>query len=248
MSPAADDEEPAAHPGASSTSSAGPRFYGRRRGHKLRPGLQRLVDERLPALRIAPPGDGGTVDVRGLFPQPPATLHLEIGFGGGEHLARQAASHPEDGFVGCEPFLNGVATLLREVESQGLANIRIFDEDARLLLPRLPEAAFATVHLLYNDPWPKTRHHRRRLVQPEVLDAFARVLADGGRFLFASDHAGYVAWTLRHACAHPAFEWTARRARDWRTPPDGWVGTRYEEKALAKGIRPSYLEFRRRRR
>lgn len=241
MTAAADDRSSSRGTGASG-EPAGPRFYGRRRGKKLRPGLERLVAEVLPRVRVTPPADGGVLDVAALFPHRPTDLRLEIGFGGGEHLAAMAAAHPEAGVIGCEPFINGVASLLREIEQRSLENVRIFDEDARLLLPQLPDAAFSHIYLLYNDPWPKTRHHRRRLVQTDVLDAFARLLADGGTFFFASDHAGYVGWTLRRAVRHPDFEWTG----EWRRPPADWPGTRYEAKALRRGARPAYLTFRRR--
>lgn len=218
-----------------------PLFYGRRHGRRLRAGQQALLDERLPDLAIAA---DGPVDPATLFPGR-RRFELEIGFGGGEHLAAAAARHPDTGFVGCEAYVNGIARLLAAIEREGLDNIRIWPDDARLLLPSLPDATFARIHLLFPDPWPKARHARRRLVGAESLDAFARLLADGGELRIASDDMGYVRWTLEHAMRHPDLAWTARRPDDWRTPPPDWPGTRYERKALAAGRRPAYLVFRR---
>lgn len=223
------------------------RWYGRRSSHKLRPARQRLVDDLLPRLRVDPP-DSGEIALAGLFAGPVDEIHMEIGFGAGEHLAGLAERNPRIGFIGCEPFVNGVAALLSRIDVGGIANIRIYDEDVRRLIPRLPAAEIAKIHLLFNDPWPKTRHHRRRLPSLENLDAFARLLADGGDLQFASDHREFAAWTLERFLAHPAFEWTARVAADWRARPADWVATRYEEKALSRGAAPAYLKFRRRKR
>ena len=214
------------------------RSYGRRHGHRLRDARARLVDTLLPRLRVFPAGadadDPPPVDPRALFAMPVRALWLEIGFGGGEHLAAEAAAHPDVGFIGCEPFINGVASLLRYAEAAGLANLRIHDGDARPLIAALPEASVDRVYLLFPDPWPKVRHHKRRLVSPAFLDALARVMADGGTFVFASDHAGYATWTLERLIRHPLFSWTARSRRDWQRPVD-WIETRYEAKALAAG-------------
>jgi tRNA (guanine-N7-)-methyltransferase len=170
---------------------------------------------------------------------------LEIGFGSGEHLAHQARLNPDVGFIGCEPFVNGVAALLAAVASESLTNIRIFDEDARLLLPQLADASIGRVFLMFPDPWPKTRHHKRRFIQPATLDALARIMAPGGELRFASDDPGYVRWALWHVLRHPAFAWTAQGAADWRTRWADGVETRYEAKRLA-GRTPSYLTFVRR--
>lgn len=169
-----------------------------------------------------------------------------MGFGGGEHLAAQAAAHPETGFVGCEPFLNGVAKFLVRAEDEALGNVRVFADDARLLLDALPDACVGRAFVLFPDPWPKARHHRRRFIAPGNLDALARVLRDGAELRMASDDMGYVRWMLFHTLGHGAFDWTARGAADWRERPDDWPATRYEAKALERGARCAYLRFRRR--
>jgi tRNA (guanine-N7-)-methyltransferase len=237
----------AAQPEAESTPDS-PRllFYGRRQGRRLRPGRQRLVDELLPRLRIELPQTPGDFDPAALFSPRPAALWLEIGFGGGEHLAAQAARHPGIGFLGSEVFVNGVATLLAAVEHAGLDNIRLWPDDARPLLDALPAGCLERVFLLFPDPWPKHRHAFRRFIGPENLARLARVLQPGGELRVASDDPAYVAWTLRHLRAHPAFRWCARHADDWRRPPEDWSPTRYEAKAMAAGRKPAYLRFARR--
>ena len=167
---------------------------------------------------------------------------LEIGFGGGEHLAAQAARHPQALLIGAEPFHNGVASALRHIDEQGLGNVRVHHGDARELLGRLPDAALARVFILFPDPWPKTRHHKRRLIQADVVRELARVLAPGGSLRFASDWADYVDWALERFLANPAFRWTAERADDWRAPPPDHVTTRYEEKRLGD-CAPVFLDF-----
>ena len=226
------------------TPRAGPTFYGRRHGRRLRPGQRRLLAERLPALAVALPPAGREIDVAALFGGA-GRVELEIGFGAGEHLAWQAAHRPEAGFIGCEAYVNGIARLIGHIEDTGLANIRIWPDDARLLLPALPEAAIARIYVLFPDPWPKTRHARRRLIGPDTLDALARVLADGGELRVASDVMGYVRWALFHLRRHPAFAWDARGPGDWRQRRADWPPTRYEEKARRQGLRPVYLVFRR---
>jgi tRNA (guanine-N7-)-methyltransferase len=222
-----------------------PRFYGRRRGKKLRPGRAALVDELLPKLRVPGSAEAAeTVDPAELLDPRPKQVWLEIGFGAGEHLAAQAAAHPDFGFIGCEPFVNGVATLLSQIAAQDLSNIRLHDDDARLLLPRIKAASVDRVYLLYSDPWPKTRHWNRRFVQTETLDQLARILRPGGVFRFATDHMGHARWALGLAANHPDFQWTARGPADWRNRWADGYPTRYEEKGLA-GPHRVYLEFRR---
>lgn len=220
-----------------------PRFYGRRRGKKLRPGRSALVADLLPILRV-PSGDG-PLDPAGLFDGEKSAYWMEIGFGAGEHLADQAQAHPDIGFIGCEPFVNGVATLLAQITDRSLDNIRLHDDDARQLLPRLAPGSIDRVYLLYSDPWPKKRHWNRRFVQRETLDQLARILAPGGLFRFATDHMGHARWALGLAANHPEFEWTARGPEDWRIRWADGYATRYEEKGLA-GPHRVYLEFRRR--
>lgn len=224
------------------------RFYGRRQGRRLRQGRLDLVDALLPAVTIPEPPPEATVDPGGFFDFRPAAVWLEIGFGGGEHLAHQALAHPDIGFIGCEPYLNGVAGLIGHMADKDLKNIRIFPEDARRLLPRLREASIQRAFTLFSDPWPKTRHSRRRFIQPETLDQLARILADGAELRFASDDMGYVRWALMHLSAHPAFEWTAHRPADWRRRPVDGFETRYEAKALRAGRKAAHLRFRRRAR
>jgi tRNA (guanine-N7-)-methyltransferase len=209
----------------------------------LRPGQQKLVDELLPRLEI----DSGaeTLDPRALFDPPKGELWLEIGFGGGEHLAWQAARRPDVGFIGAEIFINGVATLLREVEDKRLENIRIWREDGRALLDALPPACLSRVFILHPDPWPKARHHKRRIVQAAVLDRLAEVMIPGGELRLATDDPSYQSWMVERLSRHPAFEWLARRPADWREPPEDWPRTRYEAKAVAEGRTPLYLRYRR---
>jgi tRNA (guanine-N7-)-methyltransferase len=222
-----------------------PKLHGRRKGRPLRANLQRLMDELLPRLRVAPPG-AGALDPHALFDPPRERIWLEIGFGGGEHLAWQAAQRPDVGLLGCEVFANGIATLLREVEARRLDNVRIWDEDARALLDLLPEASLERVFLLFPDPWPKRRHANRRFVGPGTLDALARALRDGAEVRLASDDPKMQAWMLAHLVGHPAFEWLQDTAAETLARPDDWPETRYEAKALAEGRTPLYLRFRRR--
>ena len=217
------------------------RFYGRRKGHELKPGRQHLYTEMLPLLRLP---EAIPKDLRALFPRPTREIWLEIGFGAGEHLAHQAGAHPDIGFIGCEPFVNGVAALLAAVTAENFDHIRIFDDDARMLLPRLPEASIARVFLLFPDPWPKTRHHKRRLVAPDTLDQLARIMAPDAELRFATDDPGYLRWTLARLTSHPAFRWTAEGPADWHNRWADAIPTRYEVKRLA-GHRPAYLTFRR---
>lgn len=219
-------------------------LYGRRKGKPLSPRRARLMATKFPALAIdtARPSPA---DVATLFAHRPSAVSLEIGFGAGEHLVAAAAAAPTSGFIGVEPFLNGMASAVAAIQDNGLRNVRLFDGEAARLLDWLPQAALDTVDLLYPDPWPKKRHWKRRFVGDHNLDRLARVLKPGGLFRFATDIASYVEWTLIHALRHPAFEWTAEHADDWRKPFHGWLGTRYEAKALREGHRPTYLTFRR---
>jgi tRNA (guanine-N7-)-methyltransferase len=221
-------------------------WHGRRLGRKLRPRQQDLLAGLLPQLRVPLPPAGTTPDLAGLFPQPPSQLWLEIGFGSGEHLVEQARRHPEIGFIGCEVFVNGVAALVGQVERLQLSNIRVFDDDARLLLAALPEASIGRAFLLFPDPWPKTRHAKRRFIGPANLPTMAHILADGAEFRVATDDVGYVRWTLQHLIGHPDFRWRATGPQDWRNPPEDWVETRYQSKAVRAGRRPVFLRFQRR--
>ena len=222
-----------------------PLWYGRRRTHKLRPRRAQLVETLLPALRIADAAEDTPVDFADAFGRQADEVHLEIGFGAGEHLSGVAAAEPDVNFIGCEPFINGVASLLADIERANLTNIRLFDEDARQLLPRLPDASVAKIYLLFPDPWPKARHNRRRFIHQDSLSEFARIARDHATFIFASDHKDYVAWTLAEVQRHPDWTWAATRPDDWRRPPPGWVETRYEAKGRKKGDLPAYLVMHR---
>lgn len=216
------------------------RSFGRRQGKKLSPGRTRLMTDLLPRISIEldkPVRDHFAPDVRALW--------LEIGFGGGEHLAAQAHANPDVGIVGCEPFIDGVAKLLAQVSEAELQNVRIYDDDARKIFPNIKDGELQRAFVLFPDPWRKSRHHKRRFIQTQSLDELARMLEDGGELRVASDHMDYVRWTLAHVMRHPDFEWTAEGPEDWRVPPADWIQTRYEQKALAKGDKCVYLRFKR---
>jgi tRNA (guanine-N7-)-methyltransferase len=219
-------------------------FFGRRKGHPLRPRQAALMETLLPRLAIDL-GSPASTDLARLFPVPVDSVRLEIGFGGGEHLIAQAAQHPRTGFIGAEPFVNGMAKALAAIAEREFENIRLHFGDAAFLLEWLPPAALSRVDLLYPDPWPKRRHWKRRFVQGHSVAALARVLRPGGEFRFATDITDYAAWTLTHLMRSPAFAWTAERADDWRRPWDGFSSTRYEAKAKREGRLPCYLIFRR---
>jgi len=213
------------------------RSFGRLKSRPIKPRQAALMDSLLPRLRcpLEP------FDPRGLAPTA-AEVWLEIGFGGGEHMAAQAARRPDILSIGAEPFLNGVASALRHIDEQGLTNVRLHDGDVRDLLARLPDASLERVFILFPDPWPKARHNKRRLVQAALIADLARVLKPGGRMRFATDWADYANWTLERMAASPDFAWSAQQADDWRLPPADHVTTRYEEKRLGD-CAPVFLDF-----
>ena len=219
-------------------------FFGRRKGHRLRSQQAALLDTLLPRLALdlntPPPGE-----LSRLFPVPVDEVRFEIGFGGGEYLIAQAQAHPPTGFIGCEPFINGMAKALAAIQARGLANIRLHLGDAVPLIDWLATASLAGVDLIYPDPWPKRRHWKRRFVQERSVADLARIVRPGGEFRFVSDIPDYVAWTLARLLRCPDFIWTAERADDWRQPWPGFVRTRYEAKAVREGRIPCYLVFRR---
>jgi tRNA (guanine-N7-)-methyltransferase len=218
------------------------RLYGRSSGHKLRPAQQALIDTLLPT--IAVPEDG-EVTSRALFGDD-RPLHFEIGFGSGEHLASRADMLPDHGFIGCEPFLNGVATALGHVRDLHLANVRIRRGDALEVLRRVPNSALSFVYLLHPDPWPKARHAKRRMVNPGPLALIADKLRSGGELRIATDDPTYLTWTLMVMQKHRGqFAWLAERPGDFLEPPGGWIETRYGAKARREGRRPYYLRYRR---
>lgn len=221
-------------------------FYGRRHGRPLRPGRRGLMETLLPRVEVRLPEGEGVVDPALLFAPRPTEVWLEIGFGAGEHLAWQASEHPDVGIVGCEPYLAGVAALLSRIEAQGLGNVRILPDDARPLLWRLAPRSLGRVFILFPDPWPKARHHRRRIISQTVLDRLAAAMRDGAELRLATDDVDYLRWMLALTAGHPAFEWQVRGPDDWRIRPSDWPPTRYEEKALQQGRSPAFLRFRRR--
>jgi len=220
------------------------RSYGRRKGKRLSPRKARLTEELLPRLRLDL-NQPAPRSLHTLFPVPVREVWLEIGFGSGEHLLWQAQQNPEIGFIGCEPFINGVATLLGGIEDRGLETVRIHDGDARDVLAWLPPGTIARAFILFPDPWPKKRQVKRRLVSPELVAALARVIAPGGELRFASDDSDYAGQALLAVRQSGAFRWLASKAADWRMRPADWPETRYERKALSEGRKPVYLSWQR---
>ncbi|MFQ5533790.1 MAG: tRNA (guanosine(46)-N7)-methyltransferase TrmB, partial [Sphingomonadales bacterium] len=221
------------------------RVYGRRYGRPLRKRRKALLTEALSRYEINLSGHEPLVAPEALFPRPFDAYWLEIGFGGGEHLAAQATAHSDIGFIGCEPFINGVASLLQHIEEGQLSNVRLLADDARLLLDRMPDASIGRAFVLFPDPWPKKRHARRRIMSPDTVARLARILKPGAELRFASDSPDYVRWTLEIMMRSTAFEWQAERPADWRDRPGDWPATRYEGKAGAAGRPCAYLRFRR---
>ncbi|MGL4636169.1 MAG: tRNA (guanosine(46)-N7)-methyltransferase TrmB [Beijerinckiaceae bacterium] len=219
------------------------RFFGRSKGKTLRAQQSAIFADVMPRLRI-PAGTDPLVP-KDLFSFEPKSIRLEIGFGGGEHLLKRAQEFPETGFIGCEPFVNGMAKLLRDVDQLGLRNIRVFDNDATYLLERLPTGGVDAIDLLYPDPWPKRKQRKRRFISDETLAMFARVLRPGGTFCFASDIDDYVGWTLTRVLESKDWIWPATGPDEWTKPYPGWVTTRYETKAFEAGRTPAYLTFTR---
>jgi tRNA (guanine-N7-)-methyltransferase len=219
------------------------RSYGRMKSRTLKPRQADLLARREADLLLPDP-QAGPIDPGVLAPGA-AGVWLEIGFGGGEHMAQQAERRPDVLVLGAEPFLNGLASAVRHIDERGLTNVRLLQGDARHLLAALPDGSIDRVFILFPDPWPKARHHKRRLIQGETVAELARVLKPGGALRFATDWANYADWALRRFLASPDFAWIAERADDWRTPPADHVTTRYEEKRLGD-CAPVFLDFERR--
>ncbi|NNC48291.1 MAG: tRNA (guanosine(46)-N7)-methyltransferase TrmB [Sphingomonas sp.] len=221
------------------------RLYGRSSTHKLRKGQQQLVDTLLPQISVP---EEGELTAQGLFGEE-RTMHFEIGFGGGEHLAYRADLLPDHGFIGCEPFVNGVAQALTHIRDGRLANIRLHMGDALPVLRRVPDGSLSFVYLLHPDPWPKARHAKRRMMNDGPLEIIAAKLKTGGEFRLATDHPVYLAWSLmvmQRAQHRAHFDWLADSPSDFLEKPGGWVDTRYAAKARREGRRPYYLRYRRR--
>jgi tRNA (guanine-N7-)-methyltransferase len=244
----------------------GPRFYGRRKGKPMRGGKLDALESVLPGIEVrltkensrfslsrsAGEGTRGSytknsssrfMPPSSLFPSSIKEIRLEIGFGDGEHLLHQAMHTPDSGFIGCEPFVNGVAALCAGIKKNGVKNIRIFPDDARLLMAALEDHCISVCWILNSDPWPKKRHHKRRFIQKETLDELHRILKPGGKLVMSSDHPGLSAWQLEKTLNHGGFEWTAREAADWRDRPADMPETRYQKKNMA-GHPVTYLIFR----
>ena len=215
------------------------RTFGRIKSRPIKPRQAALLETLLPRIRLPE----GRFDPRDLAPEA-REVWLEIGFGGGEHLAAQAERGPANLYLGAEPFLNGVASVLRHIDERGLTNVRLLDGDARTLMANLPDASLDRLIILFPDPWPKARHHKRRLLQDDFVADAARLLKAGGRLRFATDWADYADWALRRLQASPDLAWLAEAADDWRRPPANHVTTRYEEKRLGD-CDPIWLEFER---
>jgi tRNA (guanine-N7-)-methyltransferase len=233
--PDAAPDEGAAHPHGS--------FFGRRKGHKLRLHQADLIEQLLPRLSLGI-GSAAPPDLAELFDPPVEAVRLEIGFGGGEHLIAEAQAYPTLGFIGCEPYVNGMAKILAQIEAHSIGNVRLFAGDAAELLAWAPQHALARIDLIHPDPWPKKRHWKRRFVQDATIAAISRALQPRGEFRFVSDIDDYCAWTLAHLARTPDFAWTAERADDWRLPWVGYTMTRYGRKAEREGRQAAYLRFR----
>ncbi len=226
-------------------------LHGRRKGRALGIEQAQAWEDILPEVEIpldsAKPASSESLRLcpKTLFPAPVARCIFEIGFGDGGHLAEMMARYPQDGFIGAEPFRNGIANFLKKIRNGPRNRIRVWTEDAMQLADRLAGACLDGIYILNPDPWPKKRHAKRRIVNPENLDRLARILKPGGFLVMTTDHDALAEWMVTQASRHPAFRWTAERADDWRTAPPGWIETRYEKKGRDAGRTQSYLIFER---
>ena len=243
--PAHDPQHNGAAAGDAARAQGRGSFFGRRKGHKLRSHQADLIAGLLPRLAVDIGGQSPS-DIRALFDRPVEDVRLEIGFGGGEHLVAEAEAFPRLGFIGCEPYVNGMAKILAQIEARNIGNIRLIAGDAAELLAWAPPRSLARIDLIHPDPWPKRRHWKRRFVQDATVAGMARVLKPDGEFRFVSDIDEYCAWTLAHLLRAPEFAWTAERAKDWRAPWSDYTMTRYGRKAEREGRHAAYLVFRRR--
>ncbi len=233
----------------SQKTESGNKLFGRKKGHALSARQQSLIETLLPVLSLSLPGDDSLpLEPASLFADAVKEVWFEVGFGKGEHLAEQARRHPEIGFIGCEPFINGTASLLSLIDEKGLGNIRIHSDDAWDVLARLPEASLGRFFLLHPDPWPKNRHAKRRFVNRETLGRLACLLMDEAELRIGTDHPVYCRWIMQEMNHCPDFDWIAETAADWRSPPSDWPTTRYGKKAKAEGRATAYLSFRRKAR
>ncbi len=208
------------------------RWFGRRIGARFDQQEQLMIDDILPKFQIDMDA-GETLDLQSIFGEKP--IWLEIGFGGGEHLFEQAKNNPNIGFIGCEPFLTGVASLLKKIHSENIQNIRIWPDDARMLIHALPESSIQKAFVLFADPWPKRRHNRRRFITSENLSLLSPILENDAQLIFGSDHTDYIPWAVGQILEHPNFSWCAQKPEDWLNEPAQHVKTRYQTKAENKG-------------
>ncbi len=213
--------------------------FGRRQGRTLRPLQKALLANVMPQVEVTLQGENIAPET--FFPTKPKEVWMEIGFGGGEFLAKQAALHPDIGIIGCEPYINGVVKLLAAVEAQELQNVAVWRDDARMVLKAIKDHSLHRVFILFPDPWPKIRHQKRRIVSHEMLQLLSTKLVPGGELVLATDHIDYSEWMLAHVLDSPYFTWNASSQNDWRTPPEGWTTTRYEEKTRAEGREPVFI-------
>ncbi len=233
-----------------------PKFFGRRKGRVVRKAKQFLLENMLPQMRVTPQTD---FNAENLFATAKREICLEIGFGDGQHLFGQALRNPQNGYIGVEVFQNGVANLLTlisgikegdnlpdkiDVHDYTVQNVRVFDDDVRLLFQALPDAFFDKIYLLFPDPWPKNKHAGRRFVNPENLKEIQRILKIGGLFRIATDHPVYKRHVLRTMHDNANFVWTAKCGNDWRREPEDWVNTKYQQKAIREGRRPVFFDYR----
>ncbi len=216
-------------------------FYGRRKGRPLRNTSKRLLEELLPAYVVP----DNTSDPAKLFTHNPSKMYLEIGFGGGEHLAIVAKNHPENAYIGAEPFLNGVSSFLKYCQNEALKNVRIWPDDIRLQLSSWPNECLDGIFIMFPDPWPKIRHSSRRIINKDNLAAFARLIKVSGSLRMASDHSSAKNWILSGMLENPYFDWTAESPDDWNVQPRDCPETRYMRKALKEGRRPAWFDFKR---
>lgn len=215
--------------------------FGRRNGRKLRANRSALLESILPKLLINVPDTDLALEK--IVTHTDTPLWFEIGFGGGEHLVYQARLHQDINFIGCEPYINGIASLLARIEKENLTNIRLYNGDARLLLEKLPDASIERLFILFPDPWPKVRHHKRRLISQEGLALFYRKLMPGGLLRIATDHEDYSIWILAHLLEFKKLKWQAKIAEDWNNSPPDWVTTRYQAKAQIEGRKAIFLNW-----
>lgn len=221
------------------------RFYGRRKGKALTATMQQRLVDILPKISI---NSHTAQNPQTLFNTNPSDIWLEVGFGGGEHLSWQARHNPHIGFIGCEPFINGTAKLLRDIDMLNLQNIRVYTDDARHIIDSCPNGSIGRAFALFGDPWQKYRHRYRRFISPDTLNNLARILKNDALLRIATDHPIYLQWILKHAPLHPDFIWLDTQRSDWLHRPDDWPATRYEQKAIAQGRIPHFLTFKRKNR